>query len=356
MKKLLKGIVILAIIAAVAYFGWNWWASKNENVPPVDELVQHFTGGSSAQGEEQGSFLDNLLNGNKEQLGGLAGLLGGDSEEAEESKGLGVKDVLNLLGNEKIQEVLGEVDVKEVLGSLVSGDGDALAGLTEKLENISLDDLADMGVYDIDEQSMFDAGQETFTQELSNVDLGTAISVLHLNVGGGMLQLTTSVDEHFYLSGKDYGKLQYSVEDGILHLVSAKSSGDVQSITNGQVILAIPVDADFSEISLELGAGAVKGDSLTANELQLNLSMGSVDIRQLKVQKADINVSMGDLKMNLVGEQSDYDYKVSSAMGKVLLGSTEYSGAASGEKLDNGTGRMIDLECSIGNITLGFTR
>ena len=88
----------------------------------------------------------------------------------------------------------------------------------------------------------------------------------------------------------------------------------------------------------------------------MNLSMGNVSIGQLNVDDADMNVSMGNLEVNLEGGQSDYDYKVSGAMGKILLGDTEYSGAASGEKLDNGTGRTVDVECSIGNVTVGFTR
>lgn len=344
MKKLFKGIILLVVIGVIAYFGWNWWASQNEDVPPVDELVQHFTGGESSDGEDNGGMLDSLL-----------GMLGGSDSENEDSQGLEVQDVLKLLGNEKVQEVLGEVDVKEVLSSLTSGDGTSLAGLTEKLENISLEDLSEMGVYDIDEQSMFDRSLDTHTQELTNVDLGTSIHTLQLNVGGGVLELTESGDNHFYLSGKEYGKLQYEVEDGILNLVSAKSSGSAQTIAEGKVVLAIPAGTNFARVSLELAAGAVNVDSLTANQMNLELSMGTLEISQLKVQEADLNVSMGELKVNLVGQQSDYDYKISSAMGKVLLGSTEYSGAASGEKLDNGTGRQIELECSIGNITVGFT-
>lgn len=327
MKKLFKGIVLLAVIAAVAYFGWNWWASKNENIPPVDELVQHITG--------KVSF--------------------GDTEE-DAGTGLGVKDVMNLLGNEKVQEVLGEVDIKEVLGSLVSGDGEALSGLTDKLENISLEDLADMGVYDIDEQSMFEAAQTIHTEELVNVDLGDTISVLDLNMGGGVLKLTRSGDAHFYLSGKDYGKMQYVLENGTLKLVVAKSSGDVQSLIEGQMELAVPEGVNFKEVSMEVAAGAVSIDRLGAEQFQLNLSMGNVSIGQLNVNDADMNVSMGNLEVNLEGGQSDYDYKVSGAMGKILLGNTEYSGAASGEKLDNGTGRTVDVECSIGNVTVGFTR
>ena len=262
MKKLFKGIVLLIMIAAIAYFGWNWWASKNEDVPPVDELVQHITGGGSGDSEHKSSVLDILLNGDGEGSGGLLGFWGDDDAESEDSEGthgLGVNDIMNLLGNEKVQEVLGEVDVKEVLGSLVSGDGEALSGIADKLDEISLDDLADMGVYDIDEQSMFDAGQETYTQELTGLDLGVSISCLDLNVGGGMLKFVQSADEHFYLTGKDYGKLQYAVENGKLRLVVAKSGGDVQSIAEGQVVLAIPAGSDFSQVNMELAAGAVSG-------------------------------------------------------------------------------------------------
>lgn len=363
MKKLLKGIFMLAVLAVIAYFGWNWWASKNENVPPVDELVNSFIHNQEETQESEGDFSleDFLAQGDTEEGTSILDFLNKEEESGNDS----AKNILDLIG---------EVDIQEVLGSITSGDTDALAGLADQLGDVSLEDLQKMGVYDINEQSMFDSSRETYTEEITKTDLGTDISDLQVNVGGSVLKLVESVDEHFYISGKDYGKLQYDVEGNKLILAAAKTSGDAQSIADGEILLYVPAGKVFSQVELELGAGMIIADKLAADTARLEVSMGALELNELRAGTADVNLSMGQIKMtadmsgdlevknsmgnlelNLKGRQADYDYKISGAMGKILLGDQEYSGAAAGEKLDNGSDKLVDLECSMGNITVSFT-
>ncbi len=398
MKKFILSVIVIVVIAAVGYYGWNWWQGNRQELPPAGELVDNLlpeeeqtedgfslsgllgdlTGGEDKEQTEDGFSLSGLLGsltgGEEKQpgedgfsLSGLLGSLTGDNGLGEITGDLNVTDILEVMDK-------ADIDLGQVMQGITSGDSQVLDDLKDKLSSISIDDLQSMGIYNIDDQIAFDSAKEIHTEELNEVNLGYDIHELDLQIGGCTLTIIPTAGADYYLSAKNYGQLQYSVENQVLTILSVKSSGEVQDITDGQIKLYVPEELPLRKLKMDLAAGSFNVGTLFSYNTELNVNAGDADIKLLQGPEATINLNAGEIKMaadissqmdihnsmgnfelTLTGKQSDYNYQVSSAMGNVDLGTLDYSGAASGESVDNGASKRVHLENSMGNLTVNFT-
>lgn len=109
-------------------------------------------------------------------------------------------------------------------------------------------------------------------------------------------------------------------------------------------------------VDAQCGAGEIRVDELITDVLSLEAGMGDMDIKGDIYESADIECSMGNINLTLQGAKSDYDYDMECSMGNLSLGGEKYSGVAIEKDIDNGNGRLIDIECAAGNISIDFER
>lgn len=144
----------------------------------------------------------------------------------------------------------------------------------------------------------------------------------------------------------------------------------------GNMILYVPVGFRFAEIEIENRGGSFQADRIFADELSLEVSGGDITVLGGSVNKleaecdgaelscmaaAEKEVSAecrsGDLYLVLAGDVEDYDYKMECRAGSILLESEtpiEVAGADAERKLNHGTGREVELECTAGAIAVGY--
>lgn len=130
------------------------------------------------------------------------------------------------------------------------------------------------------------------------------------------------------------------------------------------------------ELSLEAVSGSIAVGEVQAGELSLEAVSGSIEIsggsvRSIEAENvsgsiscmaaADTEASVenisGDTALYMAGDIGNYDYEVERAGGQILLtGSTavDYSSQIGNTRIDNRTGRKIDLECVGGSILLQY--
>jgi len=160
---------------------------------------------------------------------------------------------------------------------------------------------------------------------------------------------------------------------------------------NTDLIIYIPTNYTFNEVSIENGAGKIDIESIYTEKLELELGAGKVDINNLTVTKSididggagevnitngninnlDLNMGVGkltlnstvrgnnhidagigDLDLDLIGTTYDYKIKVNKGIGNATL---------NGEKIKNdayyGEGsNLINIDGGIGNININYTR
>lgn len=159
----------------------------------------------------------------------------------------------------------------------------------------------------------------------------------------------------------------------------------------GDLIVYIPKDYQFNDVSIENGAGKIDIEAINAQSFDLDLGAGKVSINnllvtreididsgagELTINNGDINnldldmgagkvtllaritgnskidAGVGEINLNLIGESSDYRIIVNKGIGKATL---------NGEEVKNETyygdgSNRIDIDGGIGSIKINYVR
>jgi len=92
-----------------------------------------------------------------------------------------------------------------------------------------------------------------------------------------------------------------------------------------------------------------------AGKLNAEVGMGSLEASGDIRSNANLECAMGSIDLKLAGKETDFNYNFEGAMGSVTVGKSEYSGIAQERSVDNDAAKDLELECSMGSITVKFT-
>lgn len=171
--------------------------------------------------------------------------------------------------------------------------------------------------------------------------------------------------ETFSFRYRDGSEVPYTVEDGVL-LCEA-------SFPHQDGVLTLPAGAEYSLVSLTVGAGHIYAeDILRTGRFVLEVTGGEVSVMDVQAsESSEIRVNKGaayvrgslggqvtadctngSIRLEPDAPADGYDYEVSVSMGRVGLAGRHYQGRAS-ERIDNGAGRTMTLTCGKGDIEVG---
>lgn len=141
----------------------------------------------------------------------------------------------------------------------------------------------------------------------------------------------------------------------------------------GTLYITVPKEKRFESFSADIGAGALEINGLGAYELSLDVNAGQITAENFETdyleaecgageiilqgsarKEAEIKCKLGSIMYTLPGKQSDYDYELSWGAGEVKLGNDLYSGILREAEINNGSSRMIEADCGMGNIDIQF--
>ena len=204
------------------------------------------------------------------------------------------------------------------------------------------------------------------------------------------MEIQPSDDENFHITATNVGKFQaYEKGEELNIMATRKAKEDIQEC---KILLYLPQGYTWEKIDIEVGAGAVRIGNMKATEIELEVGAGQILAEYLETEKLDISVgagearlddmkvydldvsvgmgnltacgivegkadaecSMGNVTLQLAGAQADYDYEIECVMGNIRLGEEKYSKKVEEKTINNGAGRKISLECSMGNIEVTF--
>lgn len=222
---------------------------------------------------------------------------------------------------------------------------------------------------------------------------------IEMELGAGEIELKESKNGTFHVDEGENMNIVSDFSDGTLR-IRTKNMNNVQifgfdtgSISAGKAVIYLPQQA-YEEITLDMGAGTCKGDLpeceklsirlgagecefdyikageaelevgagecriglLEVNDLNADIAMGEFEAKALIHKELDAKVGMGEISMEIIGEESDFDYDVEVGAGEVRIGSRSYSGVGSGGSQENGSEREIDVECGMGEAKIDFVK
>lgn len=256
-----------------------------------------------------------------------------------------------------------------------------------------LDDINQVD-YIIDENIGFNSRYNILKGGVEKFSLGSNIRELDLEIGACSFTTEPSADDNFYLEGQYAGKLQAYVEDGTLYIRSTATVKNWNELNGCRIILYVPKGVHFDDAEIEVGAGRLEFDSLQAKDITLSVGAGQISLSDLQAEElevsvglgqialekavmgkldaeigmgefvatgtlngdADVECAMGNVSLTLEGNLRDFNYELSKAMGNVTLGNSSSGGFSSEKYMDNGANKTIDVDCSVGNVTIQFTK
>ena len=232
------------------------------------------------------------------------------------------------------------------------------------------------GLYDIEDAFDFDEVYQIWKGNVAKYQLGTDIEDLDIELGGGSFTTIVSDDDNFYVEAEGVHKFQGFVEDNTLYIKSTSTSrGGSQK---GEVTLYVPENYYFEEVEIDVGAGALWFSNLNAQEASLEVGAGSIALNDPKVQELDVSIgagkidmtgmegtvlnnadvecAMGNVEIGLVGSENDFNYYLEGHMGSIQVGDSGYISGGFSQKrtIDNRASKEMEIECSMGNITIWF--
>ena len=219
----------------------------------------------------------------------------------------------------------------------------------------------------------FDSAYDIFQGDVEKYEITKDVIDLKIMAGGCRLRMVPSGDDSFYAEAEDIDKFQCYAEDDCLYVKTSKNIKTWNVSDSGVIVLHVPEGFVFENVDMKLGAGQLIVENVNANSVEMEVGAGQIEVNTLQADNCDIEVGLGEvtvtdarvnnvdaevgmgkIEMLLAGSEEDYDYKVSVAAGSVTIGSTEYSGVGQKKTLNNNADRMVNLDCAMGEIRVGF--
>lgn len=251
------------------------------------------------------------------------------------------------------------------------------------------------GIYiDIFTDSDFD--KMTSIEEKSVFDSSEVTNVI-FEAEHGEFQIETWENAYYEIKSinqKDNQRIRYSLEDGTLS-ICIKGKKFVVFEDDVKAILYVPRDTTVDKFKMSIGAGELNcynitnieqlfinigagegtfngiaaeyvemnvgaGDGNVENAIfgstNFNVGVGDLDVYASITGDVNIDCGVGDMDVELAGEYSDYNYKITVGLGEVSIGEQKYSGAVETTEIDNKQDKDVDVRCGVGDVSVEFNK
>ncbi|MEG1931595.1 MAG: DUF4097 family beta strand repeat-containing protein [Pygmaiobacter sp.] len=158
------------------------------------------------------------------------------------------------------------------------------------------------------------------------------------------------------------------VESGVWKIKTTQKNNIKQR--EGVVTITIPYDYDLEELELDLAAGSITVNDITAQQANIVVGAGEIDFTGCTLANAEfecamgqltfegtltgrgtINCGMGQIDIFSTGNAADYGYGLECGMGSVDILGHSYSGIGHETSINVNAPNYFDIECGMGNVS-----
>ncbi|MDD3401753.1 MAG: DUF4097 family beta strand repeat-containing protein [Hespellia sp.] len=180
------------------------------------------------------------------------------------------------------------------------------------------------------------AREEVKTSDLRDTETYEGVKELDVDFGAGSLVIKPYSGSAIRVDSSGVaGSTDYSVDqsDGELNIDAERGTWHAHDL--GQLIIYVPQDQVFDEMSISIGAGEVTIGDVLARDMSIECGAGQV--------------------VYVTSEAEDnFNYSIECGIGQVKIGDNSYSGIVSDRTIDNNTTNNIDIECGAGEVSISF--
>lgn len=149
-------------------------------------------------------------------------------------------------------------------------------------------------------------------------------------------------------AGKKFEEVDIAASAGKVTIEHRISGKDVSLEVDAGQMTAETVTA--GELDLETGAGELILDDFTAGSLSIDCGVGNVEIRGAAENEVDATCGVGSIVLKLAGDPEDYNYDLSCGVGSIEINGSTYTALGRSKEIDNDAPGDISLDCGVGSI------
>lgn len=263
-------------------------------------------------------------------------------------------------------------------GGVISANDAVRSVLKDRDYHLKIDDEGVQIIAEKDDYEYMGTKEGTFPAE--------DVKCLDIEVGNAALEITEKEDSEFFQVYSDGGSFDISVKRGVLKIYSSST------LNENKVYVEIPVGFEFDEVDISAGGAAVDISYISARSLDVEIGAGAVNIGEvfadeadfevgagqmivsggnvkncsievgvgellydgIITEKCDVECDLGNVELRLDGSEPDYNYEIECGAGSVTIDDQEYSGIAYENHINNNASAVMDIECSMGAVTVEF--
>lgn len=239
-------------------------------------------------------------------------------------------------------------------------------------------------------------------RDIDNNFAGRDIKELELELGSGVLNIVRG--DSYRVEARNIAEQYYTcdISDGVLRVKEEWGESSAMNIARGlnlfdykpEITVYLPEDFSADNMKITVTAGRISADTLLARKAEITVAAGSCNIDSISVgelnmtvaagnlavysmeaddldinvaagkayvggsvrEKGSVDCSAGSVELQLTGKDSDYSFEIDVGAGTVSVGGSNYGGLGTSSRLDGDVGSpKIDMNCSAGGISVGFT-
>lgn len=174
--------------------------------------------------------------------------------------------------------------------------------------------------------------------------------MIFINVHGKTAKITVYLPTEQILKHK-FGNVQFELGAGDMKIKDVPFSCRNLNAEIGAGKWEANQLAVSQRLHVEIGAGSVKMKKTTAGSLEINCGAGNCIYKGLVNGDIKLDCGVGNCKLYLENKENDFQYTISSALGKVSVNGNNMRTFGTG-KMYTGKGRLgtAILQCGMGNI------
>lgn len=149
-------------------------------------------------------------------------------------------------------------------------------------------------------------------------------------------------------------ELELCVGAGTAKLTNISTKYDKVKLEVGAGKLNADTLAVSTHADIEVGAGAVDVQNLTAKTANVECGVGRMVVKGAVESDINAGCGVGSLEMTLDAVESDYNYDIDCGLGSVVINGSKRGGlfATAADMVNAGAKGKMRLECGIGKIEL----
>lgn len=176
------------------------------------------------------------------------------------------------------------------------------------------------------------------------------IPVTSIGIGFGKndfkaASITITIPEDFH--GKDI-----KIDLGAGSLYADKLSADTVELTVGAGSMEVETLHATNLMEIENGAGNLIIHEMSARDVDVDCGVGDIKIKGIIERDCNVQTGVGNVFLDIKGDEENYNYTVDCGIGHVIINDNSYNGITDTTIRNNNSVGTFRLECGIGKIEL----